>query len=249
MQHGDACRLGNSHVLAGRAHILPQLGAAEPEDEQAERADDGKRRQGDLDARDLAADKIVKTAPERVKIERVADAVAAREQQLRAGDRHNGAESIEDDELIHAVHEEAEDVRRDHLAPAGLVQHHAADPAEDDRQRRGDDRSQNESVQPHDVPVADEDQTDLPRHRAEHHAEVQPHAGHDRHEQRKHEERVARQAHEHLLDQIIRRELRKRDRRGTDEDKDDRHGVPDQEHLEIFRAVHHDLPFVARVRA
>lgn len=172
----DARGLGDGHVLPYRAHILPELRAAEPDDEEAEYTDDYEGRYRYVYRAYLKRDERVERAAYAGEVYRVAYAVAARKDELRVADRYQAAHSVEDDELIDAVDEESEDVRRNHFAPLGPVENRSADVAEDYRYRHSDYRGEQHSGPACDCPVGDEDEPDLARHRAEDHSEVEPHA-------------------------------------------------------------------------
>ena len=178
------------------------LRAAEPDDEEAEDADQDEGRHRYVDRADLKRDEVVENMADAREVYRVAYAISARKHQLRVRYRQDVAHPVEHDQLIDAIDEKPKDIRRHHFAAFGAVEDGAAYISEQDRDRHAHDRGQQHSLPANDGPVSDEYEPNLPRHRAEDHAEVESHAGKYRDEKGEDEEGVSRQAREHLLYQI-----------------------------------------------
>ena len=124
----------------------------------------------------LAMTILSRGLPHRLEVERVADAVAARQEDGGVPHRDHRAQHVEHEELVDAVDEEGEYVAGDHLPALSPVHDRAADPAQEDGDGQADQKGENEPLPAGDAPVDREDQADLPGHGAQRHAEVQAHA-------------------------------------------------------------------------
>lgn len=173
-------------------------------------------------------------------------AVPPGQEELGVPYRYDRAHGVEDDELVQAVHEERQDVARHHLPALGPVEDGAADIPQQDGYRRGDDGRQGDPGYADYVPARDEDQAYLARHRAEHHAEVEPHPGHDGQEERQHEEGVAAEPAQDFLDEVLGGQAREGDGHGDQDGDHDHHRVVDKEEPQLS---FHLATFVFLVRA
>ena len=99
-----------------------------------------------------------------------------------------------------------------------------------------------------DIRVDGEDEAYLPRHGAERHAEVEPHARVDREEEGEDQEGIAAEPVEHLLPDVVEGEAGGLDRRDREDQEDDYDRVLVEEAAEAFFAAHF-VTFVFRVRA
>ncbi len=200
--HGDARGIGHGHVLADGPHILAELGLLEPDDEDTEGGydEEGDERYGE--SPDPEHENLIQGLAHGLEVERVADAVAAREDDGRVPDGDDRSHQIEDEELVDAVDEEGEDVAGDHLPALGLVHHRAADPAEKEGYGKADEEGEDQALPARHSPVHGEDEADLPGHGAQGHGEVEAHARVDGQEKGDDEEGVAPQPRDHLLDDV-----------------------------------------------
>src|SRR5664280_336516 len=73
--HLDTRIFGDSHVLADRSHVVPQLCLAKPPDEQAKQTDNHICRNWDRDAGDLQRDEVIEAHSHCQQAKSVADAV------------------------------------------------------------------------------------------------------------------------------------------------------------------------------
>ena len=225
----DARVARDLHILTDRAHILTELGAAEPEDKEAGGGNDNEREHGDLHAADADRQQVIQALAHIQQAHRIPDTVAARELERIVDDGNDGTHHKEHKELVHTVHGEGDHVARDHLAALGTVEELADHDAEQNGDGNGDDRREDQSGDAPDLPVGSKDQSDLACHRAERHAEVHTHARHNGDEQAQDEESVAAQTGHALIEQIVPREVRARDAVGADQNEHDGHDVVAQE--------------------
>ena len=139
--------------------------------------------------------------------------------------------SEKDEELVHTVHEEADDVARDHLTSLGMVEDGSTHVAEEDGDRGRDDGRQDHAGDADDGPVGDEDQTNLSSHGAKRHAEVESHARHDGDQEGEDEEGVPAQPREDLIEQVAAGVARQGDSDAADDDEKEGNQIVDQQFL------------------
>ena len=140
-------------------------------------------------------------------------------------DGDDGAHHVQHDKLIHAVYKEADDIAGYHFSALGHVEELAAEHAEEDRERHGQDHRQHDAGNAPNLPIGHEDQRDLTGHCAEGHAEVQTHTGHDREEQAEDEENVSAHTGDDLVYKIADGEAGDRDADNADKHEHKRHRV------------------------
>ena len=219
---GVACDV---HILADGAHVLAELGLAEPDDEEAENPDDQEGENRDLDASHAHGEEVIEALAHVQQGHRVAHAVTARQLDGGVLDGDDRTHHVQHDQLIDAVHEIADDVAGDHLAALRHVQDLAAEITEQHGDGDRENHRQHHAGDPPDLPVGDQDQSDLSGHGAERHAEVQAHTGHDRDQQAEDQENVAPHTGDDFVDQVAGGEPGERDADRADQHKHQRDGV------------------------
>ena len=242
--HVDTGVTRHVHILTHRAHVLTQLRAAEPHDEQAGQRDDDQRQHGDLHAAHIDGQRVVHALPHLQQADGVADTVAAGQLQRVVDDGDDGSHHIQHDQLVHTGHTVGDKVAGDHLAALGAVQDAAAHKAQQDGQGDGQDGCQHQTGDTPDLPVRHQDQRDLAGHGAQRHGEVQTHTGHNGDQQAQDQEGVAPQAGHSLVDDVVHRQAGHGNEHGADEDEQDGHRVFAQEllHVECL-GFHVSAPF------
>ena len=236
--HVDAGIAGHFHILRHSPHVLAQLGPAEPDDHQAEHADDEEREHRDLDACHIDGQQVVQMLPHVQQADGIADAIAPGQLQGVMNDGDDGPHHEEHDQLIHAVHEEGDDIAGDHLPALCLVQQVAAEDAEEDGDGDGDDHRQNDAGDAPDLPVGHQDQADLTRHGAQRHGKVHAQARHNGDEQAEDQEGVAAHAGDQLVEQIGRGIAGHGEADDADHDEHDGDNVVLQQSAQVeFRAL------------
>ena len=86
----DARVARDLHILTDRAHILTELGAAEPEDQEAGGGNDNEREHGDLHAADADRQQVIQALAHIQQAHRIPDTVAARELERIVDDGNDG---------------------------------------------------------------------------------------------------------------------------------------------------------------
>ena len=149
----DAGVTRDLHVLTDRAHVLSELGLAEPDDEQAQKRNQDERQNGDLHAVYVDGKQIVDALAHVEQAHGVSDAVAAGQLDLAVLNRNDRAHHIKHDQLVHAVDEEGNDVARNHFATARAVEHAAAERAEQNGDGNRENHCQHDAGNAPDLPV------------------------------------------------------------------------------------------------
>ena len=137
------------------------------------------------------------------KIHRVGDALRAFDRQVRVMNRDDVVKDEQEQQLIQAVGEVAQDHRADHLLPLHPVEQLADQETENAAQRHGQQRRQRQTADARNAPFQHEQAGNLRRHRADGDGEVDSHARNNRNDQREHDEHVARQTAEQLIEHIV----------------------------------------------
>ena len=137
------------------------------------------------------------------KIHRVGDALRAFDRQVRVMNRDDVVKDEQEQQLIQAVGEVAQDHRADHLLALHLIEQLADEEAENAAQRHGQQRRQRQAADARNAPFQHEQAGNLRRHRADGDGEVDAHARDNRNDQREHDEHVARQTAEQLIEHIV----------------------------------------------
>ena len=223
--HVDARGLSHLHILAHGPHVLAQLRAAEPDDEQAQKAHQKEGEHGNLHARHADGQQVVQALAHVQQAHGIADAIAPGQHDAGMDDGDNRPHDIQHDELIPAVDKEVNDIAGDHLPALGHVLQGAADEAQQSGEGNGQDHGQHHAGNAPDLPVRHQNDGDLRAHGAQRHGEVQAHARHNGEQQAENQEQVPAHTGDDLIEQIAGREARHGDKNGADDDEHDGHGV------------------------
>ena len=151
--HIDAGISGHTHILSDRSHILAEFCTPEPDDHKAEKRDDDKCHDRNLDAADIQRNKIIELLTHAQKTDCISHAVPSGQLDGRMPDRNDRSHQVQDNKLIYTVNEIADDVACDHLPASGHVQDRSAEPSQQNRDRNRDDHGEDHARNTDDLPV------------------------------------------------------------------------------------------------
>ena len=158
-------------------------------------------------------------------IHRVGNALRALDRQVRVVDRDDVVKDEQEQKLIQAVGKVAQDHRADHFLPLHPVEQLADQEAENAAQRHGQQRRQRQTADARNAPFQHEQAGNLRRHRADGDREVDAHARDNRDDEREHDEHVARQAAEQLVEHVVGRVAGESHAHRAEHDEHDGHDI------------------------
>ena len=181
----------NRLILTDCPHILSELCLSKPHDKKTQRNDNQIRKNRNFKPCNRQRNGRIEHLPDGRQLKRITHPVAAGKHNRLIVHRNNRPEDVQHKELINSVKEKTEDVARNHFPPAGAIQHRTGNNPEQDGKRHTDTGCKHQPVDTADAPVHRKNQTDLPCHCTEHHPEVNPHSGHNRQDECKHQKGVS----------------------------------------------------------